>query len=111
MYRRLRRGWQDGSAFDKRGKSYSYSLSNLPTYFLSLFPFFVGVANWSVKLFQSFLWGDLGEAAKFHLVYRERVCTPLLMEIWGFIICMFSTRLVGSGCVGIIWKRSFYGGR
>ncbi|KAG2687140.1 hypothetical protein I3760_09G038400 [Carya illinoinensis] len=42
------------------------TLSNLPTYFLSLFPI---PAN--------FLWRGLGEEFKFHLVKWEQVCRPI----------------------------------
>ena len=44
------------------------TLSNLPTYFLSLFPILVSVANKLEKLQQGFLWGRLNEETKFHLV-------------------------------------------
>ena len=44
------------------------TLSNLPTYFLSLFPILALVANRIAKLQQDFLWGGLGDEPKFHLV-------------------------------------------
>jgi hypothetical protein len=44
------------------------SLSNLPTYFMSLFPLSVGVANRIKKLHRDFLWGRIGEEFKFHPV-------------------------------------------
>ena len=44
------------------------TLSNLPTYFLSLFPIPVGVAHWLEKLQWDFLWRGLGTEFKFHLV-------------------------------------------
>lgn len=37
------------------------TLSNLPTYFLSLFPQLAGVASQIEKLLYAFLWGDMGE--------------------------------------------------
>ncbi|XP_042969128.1 uncharacterized protein LOC122301820 [Carya illinoinensis] len=43
------------------------TLTNLPTYFLSLFPLPVRVGNRIEKLFRAFLWGSLGEEKKFHL--------------------------------------------
>ena len=43
------------------------TLSDLPTYFMSL-SLFNGVANRIEKLHQDFLWGELGEEFKFHLV-------------------------------------------
>jgi hypothetical protein len=53
------------------------ALSNLPTYYLSLFPIPVGVANPLDKLQRDFLWGGIGNEAKFHLVNWKRICTPL----------------------------------
>ncbi|KAF5473466.1 hypothetical protein F2P56_010075, partial [Juglans regia] len=54
------------------------TLSNLPTYYLSLFPLPVGVANRMEKLFRAFLWGGMGEENKFHLVNWQRVCCPFV---------------------------------
>ena len=42
------------------------TLSSLPTYFMSLFPFLV--ANRMEKIQMYFLWGGLGVENKFHLV-------------------------------------------
>ncbi|KAG2711134.1 hypothetical protein I3843_04G057600 [Carya illinoinensis] len=53
------------------------TLSNLPTYFLSLFPLPVGVAHRLEKTFCDFLWGSLEDVKKFHLIKWEKVCTPL----------------------------------
>ena len=53
------------------------TLSNLPTYFLSLFPIPASVANRIARLQQDFLWGGLGDEPKFHLVDWSTVCTPL----------------------------------
>jgi hypothetical protein len=47
------------------------TLSNLPTYLLSLFPIHASVANRIEKLQQGFLWGGIGEEFKYHLVTRE----------------------------------------
>jgi hypothetical protein len=41
------------------------TLSNLPTYYLSLFPIPVGVANCIEKLHRDFLWGGIGNEFKF----------------------------------------------
>jgi hypothetical protein len=42
------------------------TLSNLPTYFMSLFPLPTSVANRIEKLQRDFLWGGMGEEVKFH---------------------------------------------
>jgi hypothetical protein len=52
------------------------TLSNLPTYYLSLFPIPVVVANRLEKLQRDFLWGGLGDEFKFHLVNWSQICTP-----------------------------------
>jgi len=53
------------------------TLSNLPTYYLSLFPIPVGLANRLDKLKRGFLWGGIGDEAKFHLVNWNKICTLL----------------------------------
>jgi hypothetical protein len=53
------------------------TISNLPTYYLSLFPIPVGVANRLDKLQMDFLWCGIGDEVKFHLVNWNRICTPL----------------------------------
>jgi hypothetical protein len=53
------------------------TLSNLPTYFLFLFPIQVGVANWLEKLQRDFLWSGLENEPKFHLVNWKKACTPI----------------------------------
>lgn len=53
------------------------TLSNLPTYFLSLFPIPASVGYRIEKLQRDFLWGGLGEECKFHLVMWETVCRPI----------------------------------
>ena len=49
------------------------TLSNLPTYFLSLFTIPTHVANKIERLQRDFLWGD----SKTHLVGWDKVCAPL----------------------------------
>ena len=53
------------------------TLSNLPTYFLSLFLIPASVANRSEKLRRDFLWGGIGDEPKFHLVKWATVCSPI----------------------------------
>ena len=51
--------------------------SNLPSYFLSLFPIPASVANRIARLQRYFLWDGLGDEPKFHLVDWSTVCSPL----------------------------------
>jgi hypothetical protein len=53
------------------------TLSNLPMYFLSLFPIPTSVANSIEKLHRDFLWGGVGEEVKYHLVSWSKVCSPI----------------------------------
>jgi len=53
------------------------TLSNLPTYYLSLFPIPLGVTNRIEKLQRDFLWGGIKEEFKFHLVKRSTICFPI----------------------------------
>lgn len=51
--------------------------SNLPTYFMPLFPLPIGVANRIEKLQYDFLWGELDDEYKYHLVSWFKVCSPI----------------------------------
>jgi hypothetical protein len=55
------------------------TLSNLPTYFMSLFPLIVSVASRIKKLQHDFLWSRPGEELKYHLENGSKVC-PLIFE-------------------------------
>jgi hypothetical protein len=53
------------------------TLSNIPMYYLSLFPIPMRVANRLDKIQKDFLWGCNGDEAKFHLVNWNKICIPL----------------------------------
>jgi hypothetical protein len=53
------------------------TLSNLLTYFLSLFSIPIRVANHFEKLQRDFLWGGIDEEFKYHLVRWDKVCSSI----------------------------------
>jgi hypothetical protein len=53
------------------------TLSNFPTYLLSLLPIPAAVAKRIVSIQCGFLWGGMGEEFKFHLVNWRKVCYPV----------------------------------
>uniref|UniRef100_A0A2N9FVR5 Reverse transcriptase domain-containing protein n=1 Tax=Fagus sylvatica TaxID=28930 RepID=A0A2N9FVR5_FAGSY len=72
------------------------TLSNLPTYFLSLFPIPAGVAQRLEKIQRDFLWSGLGEELKFHLVSWPKICEPIRsggLAIWN--LRRFNQALLG----------------
>jgi hypothetical protein len=69
------------------------TLSNLPTYFMSLFPRLASVANRIEKSQQDFLWGGMGEGVKFHPVSWSNLCSPISEGVWVFEIFLWSTEL------------------
>jgi hypothetical protein len=72
------------------------TLSNLPTYFLSLFPIPVGVANRLEKLQKDVLWGGLDNEPKFHLVNWKKVGTPIQLGGLGIMsLTTFNLALLG----------------
>jgi hypothetical protein len=53
------------------------TLSNLPTYMLSLFPIPAHVAKHIEKIQRDFLWGGMNDETKFHLVEWAKMCSPI----------------------------------
>jgi hypothetical protein len=53
------------------------TLSNMPTYMLSLFPIPAYVAKHIEKIQRDFLWGGMNDDFKFHLVEWDKVCSPI----------------------------------
>lgn len=72
-------GWIEEVVYARRGRVtlINNTLSNLPAYFISLFPIPVGM-ECIEKLHKDFLWGGLGEERKFHLVKWAKVCSLVL---------------------------------
>ena len=52
------------------------TLSNIPTYFLSLFHIPASVATPLERLQRDFLWSGLGDSKKMHVKWTQ-VCTPI----------------------------------
>jgi hypothetical protein len=72
------------------------TLSNLLTYYLSLFPIPMGVANRLNKLQRDFLSGGIEDEIKFHLVNWKQICTPLKvggLGVWNLL--QFNGALLG----------------
>ena len=72
------------------------TLSNLPTYFLSLYPIPASVADCLEKLQQDFLWGGLNDEFKYHLVNWNKVCSPISEGVLGIRkLRVFNQALLG----------------
>jgi hypothetical protein len=72
------------------------TLTNLPTYFLSLFPLPTSVVVRIKKLQLDFLWGGIDEQFKYHLVSWSKVCAPISEGGLGIkSLVMFSCTLLG----------------
>jgi hypothetical protein len=80
MWKRLIAGWPIGKGCISPwgvGSLFKSTLSNVPTYFTSLFPIPASVAKRIEKLQCDFLWGGISEEFKYHLVNWDRVCSPI----------------------------------
>jgi hypothetical protein len=65
----------------------------------------VGVANRLDKLQRDFLWGGIGDEAKFHLVNWNKICTPCIQVGWEFTIPSNLIELFwGNGCGGMVGR-------
>jgi hypothetical protein len=88
------------------------TLSNLPTYLLSISPIPSSVANRLEKLQRNFLWGGTNEATKFHLVKWSLVCSIVKDGGLGLEICVGSIKLYwGSGYSIMLRRGKLIGGR
>ncbi len=56
------------------------TLSNLPTYFLSLFHLPAGVAAEIERIRRNFLWSGMGDSHTVHLVKWAKICEPIQNE-------------------------------
>jgi hypothetical protein len=72
------------------------TLSNLPTYYLSLFPVLVSVAYRIEKIQRDFLWGGMGDEKKLYLISWNQGCLPLRAGGLGIRnVLKFSKALLG----------------
>jgi hypothetical protein len=72
------------------------TIANIPTYYLSLFPILGSVAARIEKLRRDFLWGEIGDDFKYHLVSWLKVCTRISEGALGIRnLMMFNCALLG----------------
>jgi hypothetical protein len=123
MERRLA-GWKQ-SYLSKGGRLtlIKSTVSNLPTYFLSLFPIPTAVAKRIEQIQRNFLWGSSVESVKFPLVKWVQICRPYshgglsIKNIRQFNAALLEEMVMAfsggkgcsleAGCYGEIW---LYGG-
>jgi hypothetical protein len=72
------------------------TLSNTPTYFLSLFPLPAGIARRPKHFQRDFLWDSPGVDHKLHLVNWKTVCSQIVRGGLGFKnLIQFNKALLG----------------
>jgi hypothetical protein len=83
-------------------------LSNIPTYYLSLFPVPMSVVNRIKKIQRDFLWGGMGDEKKLHLISWNQVCRSLraggLGIRKGLVALVFGTC---SSLIKLCWENGF----
>ena len=88
------------------------TLSNLPTYYLSVFPIPMGVAHRIEMLQRDLLWGGIGDEFKFHLVDWKHVCESFCGGGLGIrILLLFSKAFLGKWLRRYATEREAFWGR
>jgi hypothetical protein len=88
------------------------TISNLQTYYFSLFHILVGVANRIKKFQRDFIWSGLGDEFKFRLVKWSKICTAVKSGGLGVKnLIQFNRPLLGSGCGGMLQRGRLCGDR
>jgi len=87
------------------------TLSNLPIYFLSLFPIPASVANHTEKLHRDILWGGLGDDFKYHLASWSKLCSSIFEGGLGIRnLRIFNRALLGK-CLWLMCMRERHSGK
>jgi hypothetical protein len=88
------------------------TLSNIPTYYLSLFPIPMSVALRLERLQQDFLWSGIGDEVKFYLVNWHTICIPIKKDGLGVRnLIQFNRALLGNGYGDLLRSGRLYGDR